>query len=204
MSDASACAISAFGGGVSERCFTKLVRVGDSGSRSVSCTRHPNGPRSSSRRQFSLITYPICGVCLEYYRHMDIFSRQKRSEMMSRVRTSGTGPERYVVAALRQAHFRPSRKSSTLPFKPDVVLPKYRTAIFVHGCFWHGHNCRRAKLPSTNTAFWREKISRNVRRDARAARTLRHLGWHCLHIWSCRIESQTDRVLRRLAKSRAL
>jgi DNA mismatch endonuclease, patch repair protein len=135
---------------------------------------------------------------------MDVFSPKKRSEIMSRIRGAGTGPERYVLAALRRDGFRVSQKSSRLPFKPDLLLPKYRTAIFVHGCFWHGHNCRRAKLPSTNTAFWRKKIAGNVRRDARATRTLRRLGWHCLHIWSCRIEAQTDRVLRRLAKSRAL
>ena len=135
---------------------------------------------------------------------MDVFSPKKRSEIMSRVRGEGTAPERYVLIALRRAGFRTSPRPAGLPFKPDVVLSKYRTAIFVHGCFWHGHTCNRAKLPSTNTAFWREKISGNVRRDARATRTLRRLGWHCLHIWSCRIEAHTDRVLRRLVKSRDL
>jgi DNA mismatch endonuclease (patch repair protein) len=135
---------------------------------------------------------------------VDIFTPQKRSQIMSRVRGEGTAPERYVLGALRRAGFRASARPAGLPCKPDVVLSKYRTAIFVHGCFWHGHGCRRAKLPSTNTEFWREKISGNIRRDARATRALRRLGWHCLHIWSCRLKAHTERVVRRLERSRAL
>jgi DNA mismatch endonuclease (patch repair protein) len=123
---------------------------------------------------------------------------------MSRVRSAGTTPERYVQAALWKAGFRPTHKSRGLPYKPDFVLPKFRMAIFVHGCFWHGHNCRHAKLPSSNVTFWRLKIEGNVRRDLRASRALRKLGWHCVHIWGCRIEPGTNRVLRRLVKIRDL
>jgi DNA mismatch endonuclease, patch repair protein len=158
-----------------------------------------DGPSSSSACQRRGETPWLRGRLR--YRPMDRFSPEKRSEIMSRVRGSGTGPERYVIAALKRAGFRTSSQPAGLPFKPDVVLPKYQTVIFVHGCFWHGHICNRAKLPSTNASFWREKISANVRRDARVTRTLRRLGWHCLHIWSCSLEAQTNRVLRRLARS---
>jgi DNA mismatch endonuclease (patch repair protein) len=129
---------------------------------------------------------------------MDIFSPKKRSEIMSRVRSSGTRPECLVRDSLRKAGFRLGKESGHLPYKPDVLLPKYRTVIFVHGCFWHGHDCARAKLPATNSQFWRTKIAVNKRRDARATRALRKLGWHCMHIWGCRIEFGTNRIIRRL------
>lgn len=133
---------------------------------------------------------------------MDVFSPKKRSEIMSRVRTSGTRPESLAQDSLRKAGFRFTKKSGALPYKPDVLLPKYRVAIFVHGCFWHGHDCPRAKLPATNSHFWRTKISINKRRDARVTRALRKLGWHCMHIWGCRIESDTNRIIRRLITMR--
>jgi DNA mismatch endonuclease (patch repair protein) len=87
-----------------------------------------------------------------------------------------------------------------LPGRPDLVFPRWRTVVFVNGCFWHGHaGCKRSKLPSTNVDFWREKLSRNVRRDRKNYRELRKLGWHVELIWQCEIgdeRSATDAVRR--------
>ena len=129
---------------------------------------------------------------------MDHLSAAERSKVMSRIRSRDTKPEQFVRQLVWASGFRYARSKYRLPGTPDVVLPRYKVAIFVHGCFWHGHDCTRARLPATNRAFWRAKISMNRLRDKRSVRALRRLGWHCFQIWQCRLKADTQRVLRRM------
>jgi DNA mismatch endonuclease, patch repair protein len=85
-----------------------------------------------------------------------------------------------------------------LPGKPDIVLPKYRTIVMVHGCLWHGHSCRRGTRPSTNRVFWDQKIDSNIERDNRNIVALETARWHCVVIWQCQLESGTRRLIARL------
>jgi len=131
----------------------------------------------------------------------DVYSKAKRSEIMSRAKNRRTAPEDAVAGMLCQLRARFRRNVKSLPGNPDLVLPAARTVIFVHGCFWHGHaNCKRAALPKTNRAFWRGKIAGNAKRDARNARLLRKKGWHVLTVWQCRLR-EADRVLKRLRRA---
>ena len=117
---------------------------------------------------------------------MDIYDRQKRSELMSKVRSSDTKPELIVRRKLHSLGFRFRLHSKSLPGKPDIVLPKYRSIVFVHGCFWHHHtNCGKSKLPTSNAEFWRTKIYQNVTRDSLKTEELKKLGWCVLVIWEC-------------------
>ncbi len=120
---------------------------------------------------------------------------------MSQVRQSDTEPELIVKKVLRELDLRFQSHVGSLPGKPDMVIPDYRTAIRVHGCFWHGHACRRGRLPATNRSYWREKVKRNQLRDARTEAQLRKLGWRVLTIWECRAKALTTQMLlRRLNK----
>lgn len=106
---------------------------------------------------------------------------------MSGIRGKNTKPELIVRSFLHREGLR-FRLHARLPGKPDLVLPKYRTAIFVHGCFWHRHEgCRYATTPASNTAFWSEKFATNVRRDAKAKQQLEELSWRTLVIWACQL-----------------
>jgi DNA mismatch endonuclease (patch repair protein) len=97
---------------------------------------------------------------------MDVFSREKRSQIMSRVSGKNTKPELIVRSMLHSMGYRFRLHRSDLPGKPDITLPKYKKIIFVHGCFWHGHqDCQRAKRPTTNKKFWNEKLAKNIERD---------------------------------------
>lgn len=126
----------------------------------------------------------------------DVVDRATRSRMMSSIRGKDTKPELIVRGYLHRAGLR-FRLHTTLPGKPDLVFPKYRAAVFVHGCFWHRHQgCRYATTPANNAQFWREKFAANVRRDSIAERMLKGLGWRCLIIWSCQLD---ERHLNRLA-----
>lgn len=134
----------------------------------------------------------------------DVFTKRKRSAIMSAVRSRGTKPEKALTAALRRLGFKPERNPKDLPGSPDAVLRRRRVAFFVNGCFWHGHRgCRRSSLPTTNRAFWRRKVALNVRRDARATSSLRMRGWHVFTFWTCRridgggIRSRLARVFAR-------
>ena len=124
----------------------------------------------------------------------DIFSQTTRSDIMSKRSSKDTTPERLVRKFLFSQGFRYRINVKTLPGKPDIVLPKYKTIIFVNGCFWHGHNCKKGKLPSSNTDFWKEKISNNKSRDAKNSDLLVKLGWKVIIIWQCEISKIDNRT----------
>jgi DNA mismatch endonuclease (patch repair protein) len=119
---------------------------------------------------------------------MDIFDRQKRSEVMSRVRGKDTKPELRVRSYLHAAGLRYVLHDKRLPGKPDLSFPSRRVAVFVHGCFWHGHEgCKRATLPATRPEFWQAKIEGNKERDKRDRDALEALGWQVRVLWQCSI-----------------
>src|SRR5688572_29996487 len=116
----------------------------------------------------------------------DKFSKQKRSELMSSVRKAHTTPEVVVRKALHALGYRFRLHRKDLPGNPDIVLPKHRTVIFVHGCFWHCHTCKKGTTrPQTNVEFWMEKLNKNVRRDRENMEALRALRWEVVVIWEC-------------------
>jgi DNA mismatch endonuclease (patch repair protein) len=117
--------------------------------------------------------------------HRDIYPPGKRSQIMGKVRTKDTAPERAVRSALHALGYR-FRLQAALPGKPDIVLPSRRVAVFVHGCFWHQHQgCARAKMPATRADWWRAKLLRNVERDAETQRELEKMGWNVVIVWQC-------------------
>lgn len=122
----------------------------------------------------------------------DIVDAATRSRMMSGIRDKNTRPEITVRQALHKAGFRFRLHRKDLPGKPDIVLPKYHTVIFVHGCFWHGHDCRYFKVPKTRTDFWMGKIKSNIDRDKRHVAALKSLGWHVMTVWECEIRDKKD------------
>jgi DNA mismatch endonuclease (patch repair protein) len=123
---------------------------------------------------------------LQRPRSMDIYSREKRGDIMAHVKAIDSTPELTVRRMLHRLGYRYRLYPKNLPGKPDIVLPKYKSVIFVHGCFWHHHKgCRKSKFPETNVDFWRKKILDNVTRDKRTIRALRKSSWRVLVIWEC-------------------
>lgn len=121
----------------------------------------------------------------------DQLSPQRRSRLMSKVRSKNTNPEIRVRKVMHSLGLRFRLHKTDLPGTPDIVLPKLRTVVFVHGCFWHRHKgCRRASIPSSNVAFWREKFDRNIARDKQNRALLRKLGWRSVVIWECQTSDQ--------------
>lgn len=119
---------------------------------------------------------------------MDRVNPEKRSEIMSHIRGKNTKPELLVRSLLHRAGFRFCLHRKDLPGKPDIVLPKYKTVIFVHGCFWHRHpGCFKATNPKTNTEFWQEKFARNIVRDYEVSKKLEKSGWLVVVVWQCTI-----------------
>lgn len=126
---------------------------------------------------------------------VDIWSRKKRSDVMSRIRSKNTEPEMRLRSALHKMGFRFKLHDKNLPGRPDLVFPKYYTVIFVNGCFWHMHAaCSSWKMPRSNVKYWRNKLSGNVLRDGKKSRSLRKLGWSVLTVWECEIERDLERV----------
>ncbi|WP_298743595.1 very short patch repair endonuclease [uncultured Brevundimonas sp.] len=116
----------------------------------------------------------------------DVFTPEQRSAVMRRVKGRDTGPERAVRRILRAAGIGYRLGGAGLPGRPDLVMKGRRTAVFVHGCFWHGHDCPRgARAPKANAAYWSAKIDRNRARDAAAAAALEAAGWRVLTVWEC-------------------
>lgn len=113
----------------------------------------------------------------------------QRSENMRRIKSQSTGPEMAVRRALHAAGFRFTLHRTTLPGCPDIVLPKYRTAIQVRGCFWHSHGCQISHVPKSRLEYWGSKLQRNKLRDSYNDRKLRRLGWRLIVVWECRLKS---------------
>ncbi|WP_448192816.1 very short patch repair endonuclease [Azospirillum sp. sgz301742] len=118
---------------------------------------------------------------------MDTLTPDQRRFAMSRVASRDTAPELALRRSLHAIGFRFRLHRKELPGRPDLVFPKYHAAIFVHGCFWHGHDCPRGRPPATRTEFWSAKIARNQARDAAAEQALIEAGWRVLTVWECGI-----------------
>lgn len=121
----------------------------------------------------------------------DVVTPEARSRMMAGIRGRDTKPELLIRSALHRAGFRFRLHLTSLPGKPDLVLPRYRAAVFVHGCFWHGHDCHLFRWPATREAFWREKIGRNIARDSRQMADLAEAGWRVAVIRECALKGKT-------------
>ena len=122
-------------------------------------------------------------------------SKDRLHYKMSRIKSKDTQPELIVRKYLFNKGFRYRLNVKDLPGKPDIVLPKYRTIIFVHGCFWHGHpGCKYSVIPKTRTAWWTEKIRKNVERDLRQHTELRQAGWNILTVWECQLKPKMRTV----------
>jgi DNA mismatch endonuclease, patch repair protein len=128
---------------------------------------------------------------------MDTVTSDVRSAMMAAVPRINSMPEITVRAAIHAMGYRFRLHSRDLPGRPDIVLPRHRKVVFVHGCFWHRHGCRKTTTPSTNNDFWTQKFASNRERDKRVVKKLRFLGWKSLVIWECQLD-KPDRMLRRL------
>src|SRR6266704_5681440 len=123
---------------------------------------------------------------------MDHLSKETRSLLMSRIRTKHTSIEIRVRSLVHRMGFRFRLHRKDLPGSPDVVFPSRQKVIFINGCFWHGHTCRRGKLPATNAAFWKEKITGNQKRDAHNLAALKKLKWTALVLWECDLLDETN------------
>ena len=132
---------------------------------------------------------------------MDNHSPLQRHRNMSAIRSANTKPEILVRKYLWRQGFRYRLNNPRLPGHPDIVLRKYRTCVFVNGCFWHGHKgCKYFVMPKTNTEFWRKKIERNKERDKEEQRQLAKMGWHCITVWECELKPKVrDKTLESLA-----
>lgn len=118
---------------------------------------------------------------------MDTISKAARSALMSRIRSKDTVPEHVVRSILHRRGYRFRLHRADLPGKPDIVLPRHRKIILIHGCFWHGHTCKLASKPRSNAEYWSEKIRGNRARDRKHKRQLTAAGWSVLEIWECRV-----------------
>jgi DNA mismatch endonuclease (patch repair protein) len=123
---------------------------------------------------------------------VDTLTREARSQRMARIRGKDTVPEWVVRRLAHSMGFRFRLHRRDLPGKPDLVFPSQRRAIFVHGCYWHGHDCKIGRLPKSNVAFWEDKILRNRARDARNLADLKTAGWDVLVVWQCETKSLVD------------
>ena len=127
---------------------------------------------------------------------MDKFTPEQRKWTMSRVRGKDTKLEVKVRKFLFSKGFRFRKNDSRYPGKPDIVLPKYKTVIFVNGCFWHQHKeCVRSKLPATNTDYWKKKLDRNVLNDKLHAEELRQSGWTVITLWECQLNKSFEKTM---------
>lgn len=126
------------------------------------------------------------------YRAMDVLTAEQRRRNMQAIKSKNTKPETIVRKLLFSLGYRYRLYQHTLPGTPDIVLPKYRTVIFVHGCFWHRHKgCKYATTPSTNGERWNRKFQENIERDKKQNKLLHRQNWHILTIWECEVNNLT-------------
>lgn len=132
----------------------------------------------------------------------DIFSKKKRSQIMSKITGKNTKPEIIIRKIAHSLGYRFRLHKKDLPGKPDIVFPKYKKVIFVNGCFWHGHkNCNRSKLPTTNKKFWKEKIEGNKKKDQSNYYQIKKIGWDYLIVWQCVIKiSNRNKLEKKIQK----
>lgn len=124
----------------------------------------------------------------------DVKTPEQRSRNMAAIKGKDTKPEMIVRKYLFSRGMRFRVQVRKLPGKPDIVLPKYKTAIFVNGCFWHGHEgCKYFRLPKSNVEFWKEKIERNIERDKESMQALFDLGWKVVRVWECELRNKANR-----------
>lgn len=133
----------------------------------------------------------------------DVHNSRIRSYNMSRIRATNTKPEMLVRKYLHSKGFRYSLNKKTLPGKPDIVLAKYNTVIFIHGCFWHGHGrCKYFVTPKTNAEWWLNKIKRNKINDEKAVKALKKEGWSVISVWECKLKgTRKEKTLSLLEQS---
>jgi DNA mismatch endonuclease, patch repair protein len=131
---------------------------------------------------------------------MDNLSQEQRKFAMHQVKSFNTAPEKMVRSLLHRMGFRFRTHRADLPGKPDIVLPKYRTVIFIHGCFWHRHeNCKRASILQTNQIYWEQKFKKNVERDQRIRKQLEDESWRVEVIWECELHD-VEALIQRLKR----
>lgn len=123
----------------------------------------------------------------------DVHDQETRSRNMAAVRSRDTKPEMMVRKALHASGLRYRLNARDLPGKPDIVLPRHRAVVFVHGCFWHRHECELFRWPESRTEFWRDKLNANAARDITAAEALDHAGWRRVVIWECALRGKKKR-----------
>lgn len=129
----------------------------------------------------------------------DVFSSKKRSQIMRAVTSKDTDPEMQVRRAVHAMGYRYRLHVAGLPGKPDLVFPRLSKVIFVHGCFWHQHRCKRGRrIPKTRREYWEAKLARNVERDRRHRRKLRRDGWEVLVVWECQLRKDSEAVKEKL------
>lgn len=134
----------------------------------------------------------------------DVMTPEQRSRCMAAVKGKDTKPEMIVRKYLFSRGMRFRVQVRKLPGNPDIVLPKYKTVIFVNGCFWHGHeDCKYFRLPKSNVEFWKEKIGRNIERDRESMQALLDLGWKIIRVWECELRNKANRedTLNKIYKS---
>lgn len=125
----------------------------------------------------------------------DILTREQRRLVMSRIRSKNTKPEMLLRRGLHARGLRYRLHGAGIPGKPDIVFPKYRAVVFVHGCFWHGHGCSLFRWPQARAAFWKTKISRNMERDRKVRAALTTAGWRTVLVWECALRGKYRRAL---------
>ena len=133
----------------------------------------------------------------------DFMSPEARSRVMSSIRSRNTSPELYVRKMVWAEGFRYRLHVKRLPGTPDLALAQYRLAVFVHGCFWHQHDCLKGRRPSSNREYWDNKLDRNISRDAKNHSLLQDLGWRVVTVWECKLTEDTYRALKLLRSLRA-
>jgi len=133
---------------------------------------------------------------------VDVVTPAVRSRMMSGIRSKDTKPEVRIRSSLHRLGYRFRLHVKAMPGTPDIVLPRFKAAVFIHGCFWHGHDCHLFKLPATRQDFWREKIDKNRANDEKHLNDLMHSGWRVGVVWECAIrgaKTDFDAVISRLS-----